>query len=717
MEPSLSRGIARPAAVRMSSSETFLRRLPHLSLLALAERLSLRFDTGAYRRLHHLLINGCIVALALWAAYMLRFDGSLPVAYQKQFLAFLPFAVSLYLAFNYLSGVDSLVWRYISMRDAVAIADSVVPASLVFLSYRLLDRSSNPIPLGVLVIHPLLTYFGFVGVRVLRRTLHRRTATQKTPEESVATRKRLLLVGAGEAGLRLLHELSEVEFKVVGFLDDDDQMQGRSIGGWRVLGNTQELESIVKQYAVDEVVLCMPSAPKLTRQKIAARCATLPVKASSVPTLWEIMSGQLTIDRLRSVNAVSMEDLLGRDTISYPKDLEDLSRTYRGRRILVTGAGGSIGSELIRQLRQFKPSQLILLDKDENNLYEMACEIREDFANVTEVVADIRDLDLIKKLFERHRPEVVFHAAAYKQVPLMEHYPAEAILNNVIGTRNLAQVSDQFGVKSFVLISTDKAVNPTSTMGASKRVAEVLLQKLAATGTKTRFCCVRFGNVLGSRASVVPIFQRQIRQRRNITVTHPEVRRYFMTIPEAVQLVIQAGSLGNSGEIFLLDMGDPVKIVDLARNLIELSGLVPDKDVDIEFTGLRPGEKLDEELLISGEQGVRSTKYSKIFVVEALQRNWSEFEAAVARLETAARAVDATAIRESLLSLNIGYQVGRVSESAQEEGASELIDTTDDEQEIRKATRVRFPSGVGSSTPRRATPSASLPTSERRVVQ
>jgi FlaA1/EpsC-like NDP-sugar epimerase len=391
------------------------------------------------------------------------------------------------------------------------------------------------------------------------------------------------------------------------------------------------------------------------------------------------MSGQVTIDRLRSVNAVNMEDLLGRDSISHPKDLDELSRAYRGRRILVTGAGGSIGSELVRQLKQFKPSQLFLLDKDENSLYETACEIKEDFASVTEVVADIRDLDLMEKLFALHRPEVVFHAAAYKHVPLMEHYPAEAILNNVIGTRNLAEVSDRSDVKIFVLISTDKAVNPTSTMGASKRVAEMVVQKFVSRGTRTRFCCVRFGNVLGSRASVVPIFQRQIRQGKNITVTHPEVRRYFMTIPEAVQLVIQAGSLGNRGEIFLLDMGDPVKIVDLARNLIELSGLVPDRDVKIEFTGLRPGEKLNEELLITGEQGIRSTRYSKIFVVEALQREWSLLDTAVADLKEAAHAGDASAIRGVLLALNIGYQSNRSCETAQPHVNAESIDPNGDE--------------------------------------
>jgi FlaA1/EpsC-like NDP-sugar epimerase len=283
------------------------------------------------------------------------------------------------------------------------------------------------------------------------------------------------------------------------------------------------------------------------------------------------------------------------------------------------------------------------------------CEIREDFEQVIEVVADIRNFDGMQKLFELHKPEVVFHAAAYKHVPLMERYPAEAILNNVMGTRHVAELSNRFGVKIFVLISTDKAVNPSSTMGASKRVAEMIVQELASKGTQTRFCCVRFGNVLGSRASVVPIFQRQIRQGKNITVTHPDVRRYFMTIPEAVQLVIQTGSLGKKGEIFLLDMGDPVKIVDLARNLIELSGLIPDKDVSIEFTGLRPGEKLDEELLIAGERGVRSTKYSKIFVVEALSNDWSRLHAAVGDLEDAAHGAQTGAIHQVLRSLNIGY--------------------------------------------------------------
>src|SRR5207253_1475992 len=292
--------------------------------------------------------------------------------------------------------------------------------------------------------------------------------------------------------------------------------------------------------------------------------------------------------------------------------------------------------------------------------------IREEFDSVVEVIADIRSRDVMQKVFRQYRPEVVFHAAAYKHVPLMEHYPAEAILNNVMGSRNVAELSREWGVEVFVFVSTDKAVNPSNTMGASKRVAELIVQSLAASCMTTRFCCVRFGNVLGSRASVVPIFQRQIRQGKNITVTHPDVSRYFMTIPEAVQLVIQAGSIGRDGDIFLLDMGDPVKIVDLARNLIELSGLVPDKDVKIEFTGLRPGEKLNEELLTTGERGVRSTKYSKIFVVEALQRDGALLDRGVKDLEEAAHAGEAGAIRRTLQSLNIGYQGNGSSERPQE---------------------------------------------------
>ncbi len=621
-----------------------------------AEKLSVLANRVAYSSVSRVLIDGAGIAAALCVAYLLRFDGKLPTPYARQLLLALPFAVSLVLAINVVSGAYKRIWRFFTLRDAVAIGVSITLAFLISLLWRIFDPgilADTPVPFGVLMIHPVFSYAALVGVRMIRVVVHNRATTKKPREAAVEVRQRLLLVGAGEAGLHLLHELRQTDFDVVGFLDDDHELQGRTIGGWQVLGTTHELESVVLAQRVDEVILCIPSAPKAVLQRIVARCASVSVKTSSVPTLGEIMSGNVTIGQLRPVK---MEELLGRHSVSHPQDLVESTRAYQGCRILVTGAGGSIGSELVRQLRRFQPSLLILLDKDENNLYEVACEIKEDFERVIEVVADVRSLDVMEKLFERYQPEVVFHAAAYKHVPLMEHYPAEAILNNVMGTKHVADVSNRFGVKNFVFVSTDKAVNPSSTMGASKRVAEMIVQQHARSGSKTRFCCVRFGNVLGSRASVVPIFQRQIKQGKNITVTHPDVRRYFMTIPEAVQLVIQAGSLGKKGEIFLLDMGDPVKIVDLARNFIELSGLVPDKDVTIEFTGLRPGEKLDEELLIAGERGVRSTKYSKIFVAEALSTDWSQLETSVRDLKDAAHAGDTGAIHRILRSLSIGYQ-------------------------------------------------------------
>ena len=609
----------------------------------------------AYSRTNQVVIDGALVALALTGSYLLRFDGDLPPPFPQQLLQTLPLAVALCLAFHFVCGVYDRVWRFFGLHDAAVLARSVAWSFGCTIAFRILDPGAlagTRVPYGVIIIFFFLAFAGMVGARVLRRVLYDRALGLKKAAAHHAPRKRLLLVGAGEAGLHMLRELRDSDFDVVGFLDDDINLQGRTIGSCPVLGTTQKLESVVARHRIDEVILCMPSAPKAVLQRIAARCTSMSLKTYSVPTLWEILSGQLTIGQLRTVN---MEDLLGRHSVTHAEDLGELTAAYSGKRILVTGAGGSIGSELVRQLSRFGPAQLILLDKDENNLYEITCEIREEFEHVIEVIADIRHLNVLERVFEQHRPEVVFHAAAYKHVPLMEHYPAEAILNNVMGTRHVAQLSSKCGVETFVLISTDKAVNPSSMMGASKRVAEMIVQDLASKHTRTRFGCVRFGNVLGSRASVVPIFQRQIRQGKNITVTHPDVSRYFMTIPEAVQLVIQAGSLGKCGEIFLLDMGDPVKIVDLARNLIELSGLVPGKDVTIEFTGLRPGEKLTEELLISGERHARSTKYSKIFVVEALHQDWSELETTVADLEIAARTADTAEIHRHLRAMNIGY--------------------------------------------------------------
>ncbi len=563
-----------------------------------------------YSRPTQLLIDGGVVLLSLVLAYLLRFDFALSDRYQQQLTILLPYLIIFSVAINYLWGVYAFIWRFTSLREALVIAQSVATIALFLTVLRIVAFHEYPllrIPFGILFTHILLTYVGFLGVRVLRRVQHRHRLREG--KKTSAASKKVLLIGAGQAGQLLLRELEhDPTFSVVGFVDDDPRKIKRVINGIRVMGSTDELPTVVREHQVDEVILCMPTASRSLLTRIVKRCEKMEIKTSSVPSMAEIVRGNIALSQLRPVR---MEDLLGRASVEYDSRDRELIDTYRERAILVTGAAGSIGSELVRQLKGFSPAELVLLDKDENGLYEIAMEIREEYGNrIVEVVGDVRDPQRVRSVFEQWKPQVVFHAAAYKHVPLMEDYPSEAILNNVVGSKNLIRLSSEFGVACFVLISTDKAVNPKSVMGASKRIAETILQKEASMGGITRFCGVRFGNVLGSRASVVPVFQRQIARGQEVTVTHPDVRRYFMTIPEAVQLVVQAGSLGRRGELFLLDMGDPVKIVDLARDLIELSGLVPDQDIKIEFTGLRPGEKLCEELLIGSEDGIRSTSHN-----------------------------------------------------------------------------------------------------------
>ncbi len=609
-----------------------------------------------YHRAYHFLIDAIVVIVAYWLALLLRFDGIPPDIYEHQFKVLLPYMVILYVGMNLAWGVYSCIWRFTGFRESLLLAMSVSSAALVAILARILLLEDDPsvrVPFGVLLGQPFLAFVGFLGLRTLRRVHYNYKVAGRTGSNGTR-QKRILLVGAGQAGMMLLSEFRHRrDLKPVGFLDDDPQKKGRTIGGVRVFGTTHDIAKVARARRIDEVVLCMPTAPTSVLRRVLCECQKLQVMTSTVPSLSEIVLGKVKVGQLRRIR---MEDLLGRAAVECNSKDEALISCYHDRRIMVTGAAGSIGSELARQLRCFCPSDLILVDKDESGLFEIALELRDDYKGpITEVVADIRNLGRMGRVFSRHKPEVIFHAAAYKHVPMMELYPSEAILNNVIGTRNLVQLSQLCRVESFVLISTDKAVNPTNIMGASKRVAEILVQK-AAQENGVRFCGVRFGNVLGSRASVVPIFQKRIAEGKNLRITHPEIRRYFMTIPEAVQLVIQAGSLGKDGEIFVLDMGDPVKIVDLAHELIEQSGLVLGQDIDIEFTGLRPGEKLFEELLISEENGVRDTKYPKIFTASAVSRNFENLEESLAQLQKAAVDEDVDCIRRTLRGMNIGYQ-------------------------------------------------------------
>lgn len=628
--------------------------LPIPGLLAESFRvMRTRATACVYTRTMQLLIDGFVVGLTLYLAYLIRFDGSIPPAYQSQLVIATPYVVLIYLITNHVWGVYRLVWHFVGPHSTSIIATSVASAAIVAAVASNLSAASTNVarlPLGVSAIHPLLVLVGWIAARALRRLTYGRAPARGDvvpPPGGTGNIRRLLLIGAGQNGVALLRELGQRHAAAVGFLDDNPDLKSRTIEGCPVLGTRADLEGCVEQQAVNEVVLCDPETPHNETVELANRCQRLGVHLSTVPTLAEIALGTVNVNRLRPVR---MEELLGRASTPLEPG-EEVMGSYRHRRILVTGAAGSIGSELARQLIRYEPSELVLLDKDENSLYEVSLELGEA---VVPVVASIREPERLRQVFEEWRPEIVFHAAAYKHVPLMEAHPREAILNNVIGTKNLAGLARQHDVDRFVLISTDKAVTPKSIMGASKRAAELIVQREAASASSTRYCCVRFGNVLGSRASVVPLFQRQIEQGKPITVTHPDVRRYFMTIPEAVRLVIQAGSMARHGEIFFLDMGDPVNIADLARRLVELSGLAPDRDIPIEFTSLRPGEKLEETLVGEKEGSVSPTAFPGISTLVAHERSRIT-DRMLGELESAALCDDKPEMARVLRQIGIAY--------------------------------------------------------------
>lgn len=460
---------------------------------------------------------------------------------------------------------------------------------------------------GVIMLDLFTTIMLLAGLRMLVRLYH-----EEFFSETRGSARRFLIVGAGNAGEALLREMlrrKDVQYDVVGFIDDNPAKIGMSIHGIAVLGNVDQLPEICKKQNIDEIAIAIPSASRRQLRRVVQVCQGTKLRFSTVPSLTDIASGKLRVSQMRDVD---INDLLGRDVVKL--DLGEIEKYIKNRVILVTGAGGSIGSEMCRQVCAFGPKLLLLVEQAENPLFFIEGELRRNFPDVSmqALICDITDKSRVEQIFAAYRPEVVIHAAAHKHVPLMEINPGEAVKNNVIGTRTVADTADAYGAASFVMISTDKAVNPTSIMGSTKRVAEMYIQDLNNT-SKTRFVTVRFGNVLGSNGSVVPIFKQQIAAGGPVTVTHPEMRRYFMTIPEASQLVLQAATMGEGGEIFVLDMGEPVKIVDLARELITLSGFRPGEDIEIQFAGLRPGEKLFEELSIEGEDMLQ-TGHPKIAV-------------------------------------------------------------------------------------------------------
>ncbi|WP_207762310.1 polysaccharide biosynthesis protein [Leptospira harrisiae] len=533
------------------------------------------------------------------------------------------------------SGIYRSLWSYASLHDLLSIIKATVLSSLVstlaLLFYNRFHQLSRMVP-----ILDTLILLGFLCLRSLSWRMLREQIFNSDKSKRGTP---ILLVGAGKLGSSFLTEIRrnvDLDYQPIGFLDDNLSKKGGYIQGVPILGATDEIGKILVRYAVKIVIMTVPQPDGRVVSKLMKECESAGVDFKILPTFGEYLSGKPNITQLREVQ---VEDLLGRPTVDL--EIESIRSYLEKKVILVTGAGGSIGSEICRQVALFKPSVLVILDAAETPLYEIDYELRKSFSDlnidIRPVIADVKNLSRISAIFEEHRPSVVFHSAAYKHVPMMEINPSEAVLNNVMGTKNVADVCRLIGVERFVLISTDKAVNPVNVMGASKRAAEIYLQHISQN-SRTKFITVRFGNVLGSNGSVIPRFREQIKRGGPVTVTHPDVIRYFMTIPEATQLVLQAGSMGEHGEIFILDMGEPVKILSLAEEMIRLSGYTPHKDIKIEFSGLRPGEKLYEELLLN-QEGIKKTHHPKIRIAAPLENyNLLLFQNKLNRLFSLAKA-------------------------------------------------------------------------------
>lgn len=589
-----------------------------------------------------LAIDMALAALSAWGAYAMRFGLPIPALYRRSEVVYIGLSIAVKLFIELSFKLHRQSWRSIGIRDLLQLFRAVVVLLLIMASASFLLGNELRISRSIPSIDALLTLICWGGARLAARIFQEGRLRSLLKGDN----KRVLIIGAGEAGILIAREMlrhPEAGLIPVGFLDDDPEKAGTTFVGYPVFGALDHLAAVTKRVAVDEILIAIPSARGDVIRSIldAARIEEIPARI--VPGVWEVISGKVSISSIRDVE---VEDLLNREPVRLA--IGEIADYIRGKRILVTGAGGSIGSEIVRQLLPFFPQHVVLLGRGENSLFQIQQELRNShFSAFTVVVADVRNRERMSKVFDRFQPQVVFHAAAHKHVPLMEENPEEAVLNNVFGTKNLVDLSLSGGTEAFVNISTDKAVNPTSVMGASKRVAEMVVRR-AATQAKDgqSFVSVRFGNVLGSRGSVLPIFKEQIRRGGPVTVTHPDMTRYFMTIPEAAQLVLQAGGMKRNGSVFVLDMGEPVRIVDLARDLITLSGLVPGEDIEIVFTGMRPGEKLFEQLL-TAEEGTEASHFKKIFMARDNDLP-EDFATLLVELRSTAEAENRDAIRAVL---------------------------------------------------------------------
>lgn len=598
------------------------------------------------RRPTQFLLDIAVLSAAFFLAYLPAINIQVSDFYADIALRQLPLVILIQFSTLFLVGAYTILWRYVSIEDLKAFITAALVSGAILIALRFLlnltEFSLWQVPISVIMIDTVLGFGGLLALRVLRRFFYEiGDKSSSFSSGRRVKRKAALLVGAGRMGATLVKELSgraDAELDIRGLVDDDPRKKGGSVSGIKVLGATEDLEKLVAELNIEQVVIAIDQAQGKDIRRIVDICSLIPVRTQIVPSLNELAHGRVSVSRIRDVQ---IEDLLGREQVEL--DDENLHEFLTDKTVMVTGAGGSIGAELVRQIIDYRPRRILLVERAEFLLFNITRELEGDARPVDAVplIADIGDEPRMREIFSLYAPQVIFHAAAHKHVPLMERNSCEAIKNNVFATRTLGLLAGEFGTDDFVLISTDKAVNPTSVMGASKRIAEIVVQDLNQA-YDTNFMAVRFGNVLGSAGSVVPIFKEQIEKGEAITVTDREMTRYFMTIPEAAQLVLQAGALGQGGEIFILDMGQPVKILDLAEDMIRLSGLTPYEDIDIVFTGVRKGEKLFEELEVTGESLLK-THHPKIYIgkiatymKEDVARMLGRFQQAVDRNDTAA---------------------------------------------------------------------------------
>lgn len=611
-------------------------------------------------RLSHLpqiLFDAVVLALSLYLSFQLRFEGAIPASDWQLFKSSVIVIVLIKLIVFFVSGLYDRMWRYVSTRELRVLAlDVLIATALSVIPLYYLSRSA--FPRSILMIDALLTILIVGSARFFVRYVYELQKQRSVTAESVPA----LIFGAGDSGEVIVREMlkhPEVKYDPVGFVDDDPAKQGRRIHGVQVLGTHHDIARLAAKHEVEEVVIAIPSAPSSVIREVVAICEEAGVKCKTLPGVFELIDGTVDLNQIRDIN---VEDLLGREPVKI--DVAEAEAYLKGTVILVTGGAGSIGSELCRQVVRFAPKQLIILDHNENDTYYLYLELRRQYPDLDlrVVIGDIEDAGLLDYTFGKYKPDVIFHAAAHKHVPLMQENITAAVTNNVFGSRNLMTAAEQHGVKRFVLISTDKAVDPTGIMGTTKRIAEMVMQsRCRDQACRTTFMAVRFGNVIGSNGSVAPIFRKQIEAGGPLTVTHPEATRYFMSVPEAVKLVLQAGAIGQGGEVFLLDMGEPVKIIDLARNLIRLSGLRPDVDIKIEFTGLRQGEEITEDL-VGVKETVSATKQEKVLVVQDGGFDYAGFAGQLSDLETLAARHDIEGINDQMYKMVPTYKMAVKSE-------------------------------------------------------